>query len=94
MFNITDLTASLAGVAGIGNIISTINNLKQDKYQIQSFIYSLKAYKSEVENYFNEAKKDFDLLKNPEQIKSDILAEFSKVENEFHEVVSKLHFKK
>ena len=61
-FNSLDITTALAGIAGIGNIITTINNLKQDKYQVENFIYSLKNYRDDIEKYFTEAKKDIELL--------------------------------
>jgi len=93
-FNSLDITTALAGVAGIGNIITTINNLKQDKYQLENFIYSLKNYRDSIEKYFNETKKDIELIKNPDQIKVDILVEFSKIEKQYETIVHKIKFKR
>ena len=93
-FNSLDITTALAGIAGIGNIITTINNLKQDKYQLENLLYSLKNYKSEIEKYFDDAEKIIKLAKNPEQVKSDILKEFSKIEDEYQKVLIKLKRKK
>ena len=92
--NITDITASLAGIAGLGNIISTINNLKQEKYQLEDLLYSLKNYKADIERYFDDAKKIIDLAKNPDQVKADILAEISKIEEQYKTNVHKIRFKR
>ena len=92
--NITDITASLAGIAGLGNIISTINNLKQEKYQLEDLLYSLKNYKADIERYFDDTKKIIDLAKNPDQIKADILAEISKIEKQYETIVHKIKFKR
>jgi len=93
-FNSLDITTALAGIAGIGNIITTINNLKQDKYQVENFIYSLKNYRDDIEKYFTEAKKDIELLKNPQQIEADILKKISIVENDYKNTINKLKRKK
>jgi len=92
--NITDITASLAGIAGLGNIISTINNLKQEKYQLEDLLYSLKNYKADIERYFDDTKKIIDLAKNPDQIKADILAEISKIEEQYETTVHKIRLKR
>ena len=92
--NITDITASLAGIAGLGNIISTINNLKQEKYQLEDLLYSLKNYKADIERYFNDTKKIIELAKNPDQVKADILAEISKIEKQYETTVHKIKFKR
>jgi len=90
-FNSLDITTMLAGIAGIGNIITTINNLKQDKYQLENFLYSLKNYKNEIEKYFKDVET---VVKDPDIIKTDILNKFTKVEDDYKNVISKLRRKK
>lgn len=50
----------------------------------------MKNYRDDIEKYFTEAKKDIELLKNPQQIKADVLKKFSIVENDYKNTINKL----
>jgi DNA repair ATPase RecN len=97
-FNITDTVTSLAGMAGLGNLISLYNNLKQYEesakniwYELENYKYSIEQYKADVEQYFDDVKTDIEDIKN---IKSIMMTKIEAMETEYNALLERLKFKK
>lgn len=85
--NNINLLAFFSGIAGIGNIISWVNNLSNDKAQLDNILWELENYKYEIQNYKSEVAQYFDDAKNiiehPDIIKNEVISKFDQVKSDY-----------
>ncbi len=86
LYNI-NILAIFSGIAGLGNVISWINNLSNDKAQLDNILWELENYKYEIQNYKSEIVQYFDdaknIIKNPDIIKNEVVSKFDQVRTDY-----------
>lgn len=86
-FNNINFVTFFSGIAGIGNVISIINNLSNDKNQLDNIIWELQNYKYEIQNYKNEVVQYFNdtknIVENPDIIKNEIISKFDQIKDDY-----------